>query len=48
MKKIIKQKSKGRPIHPKTEETRSTKVHSIMSLLEASLEPKKKSHKKTA
>lgn len=53
IKQIIKQKAKGRPIHPKTEEPRSTKVHDIMSLLQASLEtkkkpPQKKPHRKTA
>lgn len=52
IKQIIKEKSKGRPIHPKTEAPKSTKVHDIMSLLQASLEgkkkPKKKSRKKTA
>lgn len=52
IKHIIKQKSKGRPIHPKEEKPKSTKVHDIMSLLQASLEkkkkPAKKPHKKTA
>jgi len=47
LKKIIKQKAKGRPIHPKTEEPQYTKVHDIMSLLQASLENKKKGSKKT-
>jgi DNA end-binding protein Ku len=47
MKQIIKQKSKGRPIHPKTKEPPSTKVHDIMSLLQASLENKKKPSRKS-
>lgn len=48
IKQIIKQKSKGRPIHVKTEEPQMTgKVHDIMSLLKASLENKKKSPKKS-
>ncbi len=46
LKSIIKQKSKGKPVHPKTSEPTPTKVHDIMSLLKASLEegptPKKK------
>lgn len=46
MKKIIKQKAKGKPIHPKTDEPKSTKIHDIMSLLQASLEAKKKPVKK--
>lgn len=47
IKQIIKQKAKGKPIHPKTAEPPSTKVHDIMSLLQASLEkkPPKKSSK---
>lgn len=47
IKQIIKQKAKGRPIHPKTEEPPVSKVHDIMSLLEASLEkkPAKKNQK---
>jgi DNA end-binding protein Ku len=49
LKQMIKKKAKGRPIHPKTEEESSSKVHDIMSLLQASLENKKKpSKKKTA
>lgn len=52
LKQTIKQKSKGRPVHPKTEEPKASKVQDIMSLLQASLEGKKKSpkkaHKKTA
>lgn len=56
LKKIIIQKSKGRPIHPKGEEPKMSKVQDIMSLLKASLDEKKKptkriqkkSHKKTA
>lgn len=47
IKQIIKQKAKGRPIHPKTQEPRPTKVHDIMSLLKASLETKKKPSKKS-
>lgn len=47
MKKIIQQKAKGRPIHPKTEAPRSSKVSDIMSLLQASLETNKKPIKKT-
>lgn len=46
IKQIIKQKSKGRPVHPKTQEPKPTKVHDIMSLLQASLENKKKPAKK--
>lgn len=42
IKQIIKQKSKGRAVHPKTEAPKSTKIHDIMSLLQASLEHKKK------
>lgn len=41
IKHIIKQKSKGRPIHPKTSEPKATKVQDIMSLLKASLEKDK-------
>lgn len=48
MKKIIQQKAKGRPIHPKTEAPRSSKVSDIMSLLQASLETNhKKPERKT-
>lgn len=46
IKKMIKQKAKGRPIHPKELEKPVTKVHDIMSLLKASLEEKKKPQKK--
>lgn len=43
VKKMIKNKSKGRAVHPKKEASRPTKIHDIMSLLQASLEtPKKK------
>ncbi len=46
MKTIIQQKAKGRhPAHPKTAEPKPTKVHDIMSLLEASLKKKKSSKK---
>lgn len=50
VKQAIKQKAKGKPVHPKTKEAPSSKVHDIMSLLKASLEakPAKKSVKKTA
>lgn len=47
IKEIIKQKAKGRPVHPKTEAPKSTKVHDIMSLLQASLEKKQKPQKKS-
>jgi DNA end-binding protein Ku len=48
MRQIIKQKAKGRPIHPQSREP-SPKIHDIMSLLEASLEKKPaKKTKKTA
>jgi DNA end-binding protein Ku len=40
LKEMIKQKAKGRPVHPKTKEAPSPKVHDIMSLLKASLEKK--------
>lgn len=46
MRHIIKQKAKGKPIHPKTGEAPPTKIHDIMSLLQASLEEKKKPRKK--
>lgn len=46
IKAIINQKAKGRAIHPKTEAPKASKVHDIMSLLEASLEKKKKPQKK--
>jgi DNA end-binding protein Ku len=47
LKKMIKQKAKGKPVHPKTEAQQpSTKIHDIMSLLQASLETKKKPQKK--
>lgn len=48
IKTIIKQKAKGRPVHPKTAEAPQTKVHDIMALLKASLEEKKKPRKKSA
>lgn len=47
IKEIIKQKAKGRPVHPKTEAPAATKVHDIMSLLQASLENKKKPQKRS-
>jgi DNA end-binding protein Ku len=46
MKKIIKQKAKGKRIHPKTGKLQSTKIHDIMTQLQASL--KKKGIKKTS
>lgn len=42
MKKIIKQKAKGKLIYPKEEKIPATKVHDIMTLLQASLDNKKK------
>lgn len=47
MKKIIKQKAKGRLVLPKAEKVKSTKIHDLMSLLQASLEHKKKPAKKS-
>ncbi len=47
LKKIIRQKAKGRPVHPKEKEPRPSKVHDIMSLLQASLEETGKPKKKT-
>lgn len=47
IKKMIKQKAKGKPIHPKTKEAPSPKIHDIMSLLEASLEKKPTKKSKT-
>lgn len=46
IKQMIKQKSKGKPIHPKSEPAKSPKVHDIMLLLQASLETNKKPKKK--
>lgn len=41
VKEVIKQKAKGRPVHPKGEkEPKSTKIHDIMTLLQESLEKK--------
>lgn len=50
LKEMIKQKAKGKPVHPKTKETPSPKVHDIMSLLQESLKKpvKKTKIKKTA
>lgn len=48
LKQMIKQKAKGKPIHPKTKETPSPKIHDIMSLLQASLEKKPARKTKTA
>jgi DNA end-binding protein Ku len=42
VKKLIKSKSKGRPVHVKMQEPKPSKVHDIMSLLQASLETPKK------
>lgn len=42
IKQIIKQKSKGRPIHPKTQALKVSKVHDIMTLLQNSLEKEKR------
>jgi DNA end-binding protein Ku len=47
IKQIIKQKSKGRPIHAKTEEPQPSKVIDMMSLLQASLKNKGKAQKKS-
>ena len=46
IKQVIKQKSKGRPIHPKTQEPKISKVHDIMTLLQNSLEKEKRSKKR--
>lgn len=47
LKALIKQKAKGRPIHPQAPEEKHPKIHDIMSLLQASLtESKKKAPKK--
>lgn len=49
LKKIIKQKGKGRIIQQKEERPKSTKIHDMMALLKESLETtKKKNHKKIA
>lgn len=42
VKQIIKQKAKGKPIHPNAKAPKSSKVHDIMSLLQASLDDRKK------
>lgn len=42
IKDIIEKKAKGKPIHPKKGEVKTTKVHDIMELLQASLNDKKK------
>jgi DNA end-binding protein Ku len=48
IKKIVKRKAKGQPVHIESKEKISpSKVHDIMSLLEASLEQKKKPRKKS-
>lgn len=47
IKQIIKQKAKGKPIHPKSKEPVPTKIHDIMSLLQASLDENKKPKRKT-
>jgi DNA end-binding protein Ku len=46
LKALIKQKTKGRTIHPHGEQPKASKVQDIMSLLEASLEEKKKPQKR--
>lgn len=49
LKEIIKQKSKGKPVHPKEQEKiKATKVQDIMSLLQASLEQKKSKPRKSS
>lgn len=54
VKQILKQKSKGRLVHPKEKKTASPKIHDIISLLQASLEdeskkkPQKKKPRKSA
>lgn len=47
IKQVIKQRAKGRAVHPKKQAARSPKIHDIMSLLKDSLEekPRKKSRK---
>ena len=47
IKKMIRQKTKGKVIQPKGTEPKATKVHDIMSLLKASLEEKKKPAKRS-
>lgn len=42
IKEIIEKKAKGRPIHPKTQEPKPSKIQDIMTLLQASLEEKQK------
>ncbi len=46
IKKILKKKGKGEKIATKTKETRAPKVQDILSLLQESLEPKKRKSKK--
>lgn len=46
LKQMIDQKAKGKPIHPKTKEAPSPKIHDIMSLLKASLDKKPDKAKK--
>lgn len=48
LKEIIHKKAKGKPVHPKTKEAPPSKVTDIMSLLQASLEEKKRPRRKTA
>lgn len=48
IKQIIKQKAKGKPIHPKTEKVKSNKIEDLMTLLQASLEKPTKKSAKTA
>lgn len=45
IKEIIRQKAKGKPVHPKSEKPKSPKIHDMMELLQESLQQTKKSHK---
>lgn len=40
VKEMIERKAKGRPVHPKAAPSKVTKLHDVMSLLQASLEKK--------
>ena len=48
IKQIIKQKAKGKPIHPKTEKAANPKIVDMMQLLQESLAQPKKKPKKIA
>lgn len=48
IKKIIKQKAKGKPIRPKREQPKSSKIHDMMDLLKESLNKAKKTSKKAS